>query len=344
MFKLKSKLLLMIFATINVLLFVSCEKDLSQEISPTNNKIENLSFLKKKLNNIDSEYDFIFENGNNKVRFTSSIKKENLFSSLSFFDGDKWKECSNLLIPNIKDINSKKEINKLIEKKANSIKTIYSYETLTKVKNLLQILPEKLFFKLEREDYYNEKNLAIFYHLAIFNSAIRAIDFSKNSCNCGLYSKSLNEKTPFFCSEDKLVDKESILVLLTEISKNISFKNKTFIPNQTILFINNSKKNIFQASDIDRVLRKEFNDFLNNKFSKEEKKEILNQAGFTTNNKILPLDPECILYGASTGGDCGCCGNYSGPCYYCHIACYLHDLACEDCGWGCGWACVPGPC
>lgn len=53
-----------------------------------------------------------------------------------------------------------------------------------------------------------------------------------------------------------------------------------------------------------------------------------------------PLPYAC---GGISGSGLGCCGNYSGPCYFCHTACLLHDLACLDCsGWYCGPACVPG--
>ena len=59
-----------------------------------------------------------------------------------------------------------------------------------------------------------------------------------------------------------------------------------------------------------------------------------------------PIDPTCWLYGARAGSDCGCCGNYSGPCYGCSPACYLHDKSCETCepSWYCLSGCVPGPC
>ena len=46
------------------------------------------------------------------------------------------------------------------------------------------------------------------------------------------------------------------------------------------------------------------------------------------------------------GGDCGCCGNYEGQCYYAHVLCYAHDYLCESCdpGWFCFSGCQPTPC
>ncbi len=45
------------------------------------------------------------------------------------------------------------------------------------------------------------------------------------------------------------------------------------------------------------------------------------------------------------GGQCGCCGNYSGNCYYWSSACLAHDMACQQCqhSW-CFSGCVPSSC
>lgn len=46
------------------------------------------------------------------------------------------------------------------------------------------------------------------------------------------------------------------------------------------------------------------------------------------------------------GGQCGCCGNYSGPCYYWSKICLLHDYQCQTCTprWYCLSGCVPSSC
>ncbi len=45
------------------------------------------------------------------------------------------------------------------------------------------------------------------------------------------------------------------------------------------------------------------------------------------------------------GGECGCCMNYSGPCYYWNKICLAHDMACQKCqhSW-CFSGCVPTSC
>jgi hypothetical protein len=45
------------------------------------------------------------------------------------------------------------------------------------------------------------------------------------------------------------------------------------------------------------------------------------------------------------GGECGCCGNYSGNCYFWSRICLAHDMACQRCQWDlCFRGCVPSSC
>jgi hypothetical protein len=40
------------------------------------------------------------------------------------------------------------------------------------------------------------------------------------------------------------------------------------------------------------------------------------------------------------GGQCGCCGNYSGACWYWSSVCLVHDYQCQNCSPS--WYCLPG--
>lgn len=45
------------------------------------------------------------------------------------------------------------------------------------------------------------------------------------------------------------------------------------------------------------------------------------------------------------GGDCGCCGNYEGVCWYASYWCYLHDFLCQECQYvACFSGCEETPC
>lgn len=46
------------------------------------------------------------------------------------------------------------------------------------------------------------------------------------------------------------------------------------------------------------------------------------------------------------GGECGCCGNYQGPCLLWSKICLIHDYQCQTCTpkWYCFKGCVPSSC
>ena len=105
------------------------------------------------------------------------------------------------------------------------------------------------------------------------------------------------------------------------------------------------------ASIIDKLLRDELDSFWR-KSSIKTRQQIIG-ANFTLSmvSRVTtrsdwdtPGDPNCWLYGATSGSDCGCCDNYDLPCMYCHAICWAHDYACINCGWSwaCGSNCVPG--
>lgn len=54
------------------------------------------------------------------------------------------------------------------------------------------------------------------------------------------------------------------------------------------------------------------------------------------------IDPVSLRWWPS-GSSHGCCGNYSGPCYYWHPVCYVHDRMCSTCTprWFCFDGCNP---
>lgn len=73
-----------------------------------------------------------------------------------------------------------------------------------------------------------------------------------------------------------------------------------------------------------------------------------NKSG--TKNMVEIIDDLEIYFNATVGrwpqgGECGCCGNYSGNCYHWNHGCLAHDVACERCqhNW-CFGGCVPSSC
>jgi hypothetical protein len=68
-----------------------------------------------------------------------------------------------------------------------------------------------------------------------------------------------------------------------------------------------------------------------------------------TKNMVEIIDDLEVYFNSTLGwpqgGECGCCGNYSGNCYYWNSACLAHDMACQRCQYSwCFSGCVPSSC
>ena len=84
-----------------------------------------------------------------------------------------------------------------------------------------------------------------------------------------------------------------------------------FKAEKTFSFLKKTEKSFISVSDVDSILRDEFKEFY-------EQNEDLKSK----NSRLcVPIDVTCLLFGACNGSDCGCCGNYSGLCWLCNLAC-----------------------
>lgn len=348
------------FLSILVLLFInffvqSCSSDENEDYIPQeiDGKLKIIEKSNQKFKSENTLHFNFYTNKNEIINFYSYQIGNKLYSSLNFKDKNKnLIEVTNFEI-DLNEKNYKKNLYKIIENKSSHLKEKFSYKEIRNIENIVDILPAILFEKLARKRYYSDTSLSLFYHLSVLKSVKRSFEKDTDKCNCNIYKSSLNEKTPFFCEEDKLVSVSEAYSFIQEISSSKSFINKKFNPVNTLSYLKNKKDNLISVSKIDNILRQEFKYFWDNKLSLKEKNKIYPNYSFSNDailtsstiiNQKLPYDPACLLYGVENGSDCGCCSNYSGPCYWCALGCYLHDQACEDCGWGCGWACVPGPC
>ena len=331
----------------SAMLFISCNSS-EDEVQLPKEVDGNLTILEKNMSEGTtslSTLTFDFTTSESEVvQFNATVENNELRSTLKFKNAtSNWQTVSNFKV-NLNDNEYKQKMNDIIVSEATTLKNNFDYETIKKVENIIDIIPEKLFDVLQRDEYYNETSLSVFYHLAAFKSSKRSVDKNTGSCNCGVYKDSQNDKTPFFCSEDILVSADEAYDFFLKVTNEKSFAGKHFNPEKTLLYLKGKEGKLLSASKIDKVFRDEFNNFWNKKLTTNERNEILVEQGVDTSDSKYPYDPSCYLYGVDSGHDCGCCGNYSGGCWLCSWVCYLHDRACTNCGWGCGWACVPGPC
>lgn len=313
-----------------------------------------------KSSDLKENISFIFSPNNKdiKVKFEAFVVNDVLYSTLSFSEKfSSWNVLSKFK-NEIKDNNFTENMYLAVKTEANTIKQNLPYEKIRNIDNILDAIPEKLFNKVSREEYYKDSSLSLFYHLGSLKSAKRSFENRTTHCDCSFYANSFDEKSPFFCEEDKPINATSVLNIVKDITENKKFAGKIFNASKTINYLEKNKDKFLSASKIDRLIKDEFMLFLDEKITQKELRSLLPKKEYNnleiqafntmTNSEIIggdfPYDPSCLIYGARQGSDCGCCSNYSGPCYFCSVVCYAHDHACTECGWYCGWKCVPGPC
>lgn len=160
----------------------------------------------------------------------------------------------------------------------------------------------------------------IFYHASIIKTIVRA-NADNSNCNCAPIPSYFTDLTPFLCQEDV---KYNINELLANIEENkILFLQKydttvveyitTYLRNKSI----NTSELMFEETyfDLAGISKTQFIDYIEN-----------------------PAPSIGCLYGPGSG--LGCCGNYSGCCWYWSYNCFLHDVACLHCDkWHCGPLC-----
>jgi hypothetical protein len=348
----------LLLSLISVVLLTNCTEEYESTVTfqDVNGKIkiiDNNTLNRNEQNN----YSFIFQKNDNSqiLKFEAIQNEKSLISKMFLKRNETWMPISELKINTLK--NSQKIMNSAVIDLANSLKKRFDKEQIVSIVSIIENIPKLLYDKLDNEDYYQNDNLAIFYHTGAFKSVWRSYENNSENCQCGIYESSLDGKSPFFCAEDKPVRAEVAFEFIENISTTKRYFGKKFTPRKTYDYLDNFSGEIISLSTVDIILRNEFKEFWLEDLSESERASLisarnerkvsssnLNSISRENINKLRPWDPECYLYGADQGGDCGCCNNYSGPCYFCHLGCYMHDQACEDCGWGCGPTCVSGPC
>lgn len=177
-----------------------------------------------------------------------------------------------------------------------------------------------------------KKNQELFSMISYLNAAVsanlRMLNNNETEITGTISPSFLVDKSLFLFQEDFVVDlsvlKENIILLETEAKNNGTIHDINMVnfikttPKQKVTFDEiyafYVPKSVFKQHIADKAILK-----------KGDCKE------------------SCVI---GCDSDWGCCGNYSGCCYYSHTACLIHDLLCTNCtpAKACGPKCVPdGP-
>lgn len=223
------------------------------------------------------------------------------------------------------DVSSKGYRLDISDKLENYSKKLYNNYSSLEAKLISQSITSFLDTYPEPNDFNKEELQGLFYLKSIFNAIYRTKEtnlFRKNNSLSNLiitpYEGYITGISPYHAKEDIQIDIVDFQNWLTNYSgsrltdKDISYIESKINGLQTLTLM-----------EYQNLVHKPLG-----QLEKSYKKESKN---------------DCWIL---CGGDCGCCGNYEGQCFYGHVLCYSHDYLCQSCSprWFCFSGCEATPC
>jgi len=204
-----------------------------------------------------------------------------------------------------------------IEQKADSLKSIISSGNVEKYSELLDSMTYYISDNFSDDTTGAELFQVLFYSTSIIKS-IKRYNEGADSCYCTSYAGYVGGGTSFYCTQDIIVDVEEFLKYLEDNIEAIQEYDAEYL----ITYIEGYEGFRISYASIIKV--------------------IFQEEGGVDSPPIYRAG----LCGAISGGDCGCCFNYQGPCIVCSVNCLVHDFLCQKCKpwWFCGPGCKKTPC
>lgn len=218
------------------------------------------------------------------------------------------------ILLNSSNVLNKDSLSNILKALYSSLISTYDYQILSRHSDILNQMIKNI-----RDTISIRNNHSFVYQgLCMFKSLLAGVKRDGNKdgkINFTVFGGYINAINPFVCEED-------IVFNIAKFRKYLSDRKLT------------DKDNI----GIDYYL-----DALQNETANTLNVFEINQRLSTYFNKNTQMSTSSLNF--PQGGECGCCGNYSGACYYWNSACLAHDMACQQCQWDlCFGGCVPSSC
>lgn len=280
------------------------------------------------IKNDENKLIFRFTDGNYKVFYNASLKANNsIKSNLIIYGGNN----GNGAIPTSFYLDkSNAEQYKLFSHRGviDEANRLLNQENI-RVSEIEELLLEKLILSIKNDgSQLTESELAksIYFHVAIVKTMKRAIENNKTDCDCAPVPLYFVDKTPFLCQQD-------VKYNVADLLNNLESDSSTFIGKYDSLTFQNVRSYLQKKS-----LETDFVTF------EDSYIELSNGVSSDNFNDVIDDQIElgwCLL---GPGSALGCCGNYSGCCWFWNETCLMHDIACWCCKprWYCFDGCVSG--
>jgi hypothetical protein len=174
-------------------------------------------------------------------------------------------------------------------------------------------------------DFQKEEMQGLFYIMSVFNAINRYHEistFKSSVANTILqitaYDGYITGLTPYKAKED-------IILNISDFENWLNSYSGSRLLDRDIVYIKE------KINGLQNLSLKEYQNLVHEPLNNKNKSNSLDD------------DDDCWFL---CGGDCGCCGNYEGQCYFGEMLCYTHDYLCETCEprWFCFDGCKPTPC
>jgi hypothetical protein len=222
------------------------------------------------------------------------------------------------------DVSSKGYRLNISDKLKNYSKELFNNYSSLEAKLISQSITSFLDTYEEPNDFIKEELQGLFYIRSMFNAIYRAkesqlfrTDNSLSNIEIHSYEGYITGLSPYHAKEDIQLD-------MNDFQNWLDNYSGSRLPDEDILYIKS------KVNGLNTLTLMEYQNIVHKPLGQ------LNDASNKNSQRCWIL----------CGGDCGCCGNYDGQCYYGHVLCYAHDYLCQSCSpsWFCFSGCEATPC
>ena len=310
MIKIKLTILSLITVFLSLVVFVAC----SEEKANQNNEFE--KHMSYKEDDVEIDYQSSIENN----RLTLIIKIEDAKFNKTVHESFDISMDTSIL---------SQEISNQITQKQKRLSSKFTTAEIKRLVNIMDNMIVSVTEKMKNEELKDIKAQGLFMCNSLIKSVNRQIlinnkDLHKNEKNISIrifgtntvYEGFKKGMSSFIFNEDLEINVQDFINRINE--DPVFAKEKGFFFTKEI-FENKSSPIIYYSELLDDIIK------------------------YTADNPEKFEGPSYNGFKWPSGSTWGCCGNYSGPCYFYMPVCWVHDVICTNCRprWFCFSGCVP---
>jgi hypothetical protein len=211
----------------------------------------------------------------------------------------------------ISDTISKINIGKNVENIINATSQIYTSQTIDSFSSKIDIMCETATHTLTANQLKKPDVQGLFISRAMIKALKRRVQSGYDSITCKTHEGFIRNMNSYVCEEDLYLNVQNFISYINANTPISIQKGGNYV----LAVLSDESANEISFSRLKEKLAIYFEN--------------------TQPNKLWP-----------SGHDCGCCGNYDGPCLFWSVNCLAHDYMCQTCSpsWFCLPGCQPTPC